>query len=159
MCIRDRKNTKIVWIETPTNPTLKLIDVQAACKLIKEANPDIKIVVDNTFASPFISSPLLLGADVAYHSLTKFMAGHSDIVMGGLIFKEEAYKEKVFFAAVSMGANPGIFDCYLALRGIKTLELRVYQGTKSAYHIAHFLEKHPLIDSIIYPGLKSNKHH
>ena len=83
-----KENTKIVWIETPTNPTLKLIDIEAVCKIVKEANPNIKIVVDNTFASPFISSPLLLGADVAYHSLTKFMAGHSDLVMGGLIFKD-----------------------------------------------------------------------
>jgi cystathionine gamma-lyase len=154
-----RKETKMVWIETPTNPTLKVIDIAAVVKIVKEFNPEIKVIADNTFASPYISSPLLLGADVAYHSLTKYVGGHADLVMGALIFKDSDYHAKVSYASGSLGACPSAFDCYLALRGIKTLELRVLQTTKSAYHIAHFLENNPNVESVIYPGLKTNKYH
>ena len=154
-----KKETKMLWIESPTNPTLKLIDLDVVIKEVRKVDPNIKIIVDNSFASPYISSPLLLGADVAYHSITKYIGGHSDIVMGALIFKDNEYMKRAHYAAMSLGVNPGAFDCYLALRGIKTLELRVIQATKSAYHLAHFLEKHPNVDSVIYPGLKSNKYH
>lgn len=154
-----KKETKMVWIETPTNPTLKLIDIEECVKVVKSVSTDIKVIVDNTFSSPYISSPLLLGADVAYHSLTKYIGGHSDFVMGGLVFKDTDYHKQVFYTSYSLGANPSAFDCYLALRGIKTLELRVLQGTKSAFHIAHYLENHPSVDSVIYPGLKTNKFH
>lgn len=149
----------MVWIETPTNPTLKLIDIEAVAKSVKAINPDIKIVVDNTFGSPYITSPLLLGADVVHHSLTKYIGGHSDLVMGALVFKDTDYHKQVYFAAYSLGANPSPFDCYLALRGVKTLEVRIIQSTSTAFHIAHFLDKHPAVDSTIYPGLKTNKFH
>lgn len=124
---------------------MKLIDIEAVSKGVKAVNPDIKIIVDNTFGSPYITSPLLLGADVAYHSLTKYIGGHSDLVMGALIFKDEEFHKQVYFAAYSLGANPSPFDCYLALRGIKTLEGRILQSTASAYHIAHFMEKHEAV--------------
>lgn len=114
-------NTKMVWIETPTNPTLKLIDIEAVCKAVKAVDPNIVIVVDNTFATPYLTSPLLLGADIAYHSLTKYIGGHSDFVMGAAVFSDKDLHSKVYFAAYSLGANPSPFDCYLALRGIKTL--------------------------------------
>ena len=129
----------MVWIESPTNPMLHLIDIQAVSKGVKAKNADIKVIVDNTFASSYISSPLLLGADVSFQSLTKYIGGYSDLVMGALVFKDEQYHKQVFFAAYSLGANPSPFDCYLALRGIKTLESRIIQSTCSAYHIAHFL--------------------
>lgn len=116
-----KANTKMVWIETPTNPTMKLIDIDAVSKAVKAINPTIVVVVDNTFASPYLTSPLLLGADIAYHSLTKYIGGHSDFVMGAAVFNDKDLHEKVYFAAYSLGANPSPFDCYLALRGVKTL--------------------------------------
>ncbi len=154
-----KKETKMVWIESPTNPTLKVIDIEAICKDVKAINPEIKVVADNTFCSPYICSPLLLGADVAYHSITKYINGHSDVVLGALVFKNDEYRQKVHFTAYTIGTNPSPFDCYLALRGLKTLELRIIQGTKSAFHIAHFLEKHECVENVIYPGLKTNKYH
>jgi cystathionine gamma-lyase len=111
----------MIWIETPTNPTLKLIDIEAVAKAVKAIDPNIIVVVDNTFGSPYLTSPLLLGADIAYHSLTKYIGGHSDFVMGAAIFKDKELHGKVYFAAYSLGANPSPFDCFLALRGLKTL--------------------------------------
>ena len=140
-----KENTKMIWIETPTNPTMKVIDIEAVAREAKAVNKDILIIADNTFSSPYITSPLLLGADVAYHSITKYIGGHSDIVMGALVFKDEELAKKVHFAAYTLGVNPSPFDCFLALRGLKTLELRVHQATRSAYHIAHFLEKHEFV--------------
>lgn len=137
-----KPSTKMVWIETPTNPTLKLIDIEAVSKAVKAINPAIIIVVDNTFSSPYLTSPLLLGADIAYHSLTKYIGGHSDFVMGAAVFNDKDLHAKVYFAAYSLGANPSPFDCYLAIRGLKTLELRVIESTKNAFHVAHFLNKH-----------------
>ena len=153
------KETKILWIETPTNPTLKLVDIAEAVKVTKEFNKDIIVVSDNTFATPFLQNPMLLGADVTYHSITKYIGGHSDFVMGALIFKDKALHDSVFYASCSIGANPSPFDCFLALRGLKTLEQRVIASTRSAFHIAHFLEKHPAIQDVLYPGLKSNRFH
>lgn len=149
----------MIWIETPTNPTLKLIDIEAVAKAVKAIDPNIIVVVDNTFGSPYLTSPLLLGADIAYHSLTKYIGGHSDFVMGAAIFKDKELHGKVYFAAYSLGANPSPFDCFLALRGLKTLQLRVIQSTRSAYHIAHFLSKNENVENTIYPGLKDNKYH
>lgn len=154
-----KKNTKFVWIESPTNPTMKVIDIKTICEGVRAINPDIKVIADNTFSSPFISSPLLLGADVAYHSLTKYGAGHSDLVMGALVFKDAEYRKQVFFAAYTLGACPSAFDCYLCLRSLKTLELRILAATRNAYHVAHFLEKHPAVENVIYAGLKSHKSH
>jgi cystathionine beta-lyase/cystathionine gamma-synthase len=116
-----KKETKMIWIESPTNPTLKLVDIEAVTKAVKTVDPNIIVVVDNTFCSPFLASPLLLGADIAYHSLTKSVGGHSDIVMGAAIFKDKELHGRVYFAAYSLGANPSPFDCFLALRGLKTL--------------------------------------
>ena len=149
----------MVWIETPTNPTMKLIDIQEVSKAVKAIDPNIIVVVDNTFSSPYLTSPLLLGADISYHSLTKYIGGHSDFVMGAAVFKDKALHDKVYFAAYSLGANPSPFDCYLALRGLKTLELRVVESTKNAYHIAHFLTTSPHVETTIYPGLKDNRYH
>jgi len=154
-----KANTKIVWVESPTNPTLKVIDVHEVVTAVKKINENIIVLVDNTFPSPYLSNPLLLGADIVYHSLTKYIGGHSDFVMGALIFKDKAIYDKTYFASYSLGACPSPFDCYLALRGIKTLELRVVASTRSAFHIAHFLEKHPSIEAVIYPGLKTNRFH
>jgi cystathionine gamma-lyase len=146
-------------MESLTNPLLKVIDIQTISKEAKAINPDIKIVVDNTFCSPLITSPLLLGADVSLNSVSKFIGGHSDIIMGVLVFKDREYRKKVHFAAYTVGVNSSPFDCYLALRGIKTLELRIRQATKNAYHIAHFLEEQNSVEEVCYPGLKSNKYH
>ncbi len=111
----------MIWVETPSNPNIKIIDIQPLCSQIKKVSKEVNIIVDNTFASSYITSPLLLGADVCFHSLTKYIGGHSDLVMGALIFKDEQFHKDVYFAAYSLGANPSPFDCYLALRGIKTL--------------------------------------
>lgn len=134
-----RTETKLVWIESPTNPTLKLVDIEAVTKAVKAINPEIIVLVDNTFPSPYLSSPLLLGVDIVYHSLTKYINGHSDVVMGAMIFPDGGLHAKVFYNAFSLGANPSPFDCFLVMRGIKTLEARVIQETSSAFHIAHWL--------------------
>jgi len=128
-------------------------------KAVKAVDPNIIVLVDNTFCSPYLTSPLLLGVDIAYHSLTKYVGGHSDFVMGAAIFKDKELHGRVYYAAYSLGANPSPFDCYLALRGLKTLEIRVIQATRNAFHIAHFLEKHEDVEAIFYPGLKSNPYY
>lgn len=115
--------TKILWIETPTNPTMKMIDIEAVAQLAKKHN--IVTVCDNTFASPYLQSPLLLGIDVSYNSCTKYLGGHSDLVMGAIVTNDEELYKKIYHASFSLGANPSPFDCYLLHRGIKTLEVRV----------------------------------
>ena len=122
-----KPETKLIWIETPTNPTLKMVDIEAACQLAKKNN--LISVCDNTFASPYLQSPLLLGADISYNSCTKYLAGHSDLVMGAIVLNNEELYKKVFHASFSLGANPSPFDCFLLHRGIKTLELRVIKST------------------------------
>lgn len=149
----------MVWIETPTNPTMKLIDISEAVKQTKKVNPNIKIVVDNTFATPYLQSPLLLGADVAYNSCSKYIGGHSDLIAGAIVYNDDEFHKEVFMAAKSLGANPSPFDCYLMLRGLKTLEQRVIQSTSNAYHLAHFMEKNEAVESIYYPGLKNFQYH
>jgi cystathionine gamma-lyase len=134
------ENTKMVWIETPTNPTMKLIDIDLAIKAVKAVDPKIIVVVDNTFASPYLQSPMLLGADVAYNSCSKYIGGHSDLIGGAIVYNDELLHKKLTLAANSIGANPSPFDCYLMLRGVKTLEQRVIESTKNAYHIAHYME-------------------
>lgn len=152
-----QENTKLVWIETPTNPTLKVIDIEEACKVAKKHGAIT--VVDNTFATPLLQSPLLLGADVAYHSCTKYLGGHSDVVMGAVVTNNEELHKKIFVASYSLGANPSPFDCFLMNRGIKTLKVRVEQATKTAYHLAHFMQRHEFVEDVIYPGLKSHPNH
>jgi len=152
-----KPNTKLIWIETPTNPTLKVCDIEAICKLCKEKG--ILTVVDNTFASPYLQSPLLLGADMCVNSVTKYIGGHSDVVMGVLALNNKELRDKLFFTSKTIGGTPGPFDCYLALRGLKTLKVRMEAHCKSAQIIAEYLEKHPKVEKIIYPGLPSHPQH
>jgi len=149
--------TKMVWLETPTNPTLKLLDIKAICEEAHKHN--IFVVVDNTFMSPYFQNPLTLGADIVVHSVTKYINGHSDVVMGVLATNNEELFNRLKFLQNSIGAVPSPFDCYLALRGIKTLSVRMKQHTLNATQVALFLEKHPKVEKVIYPGLPSHPQH
>ena len=149
-----RPNTKMVWMETPTNPLLKIFDIAAIAELAKKAN--IPLVVDNTFATPFLQRPLDLGATVVVHSTTKYLNGHSDVVGGLVVTSDPALAERIGFLQNAMGAVPGPFDCYMVLRGLKTLGVRMRQHVESARILADRLEAHPAIEKVIYPGLKSH---
>ncbi|KAJ1735291.1 cystathionine gamma-lyase cys3 [Coemansia biformis] len=152
-----RDNTRIVWIETPTNPTLRLVDIAAAAEAAHEAG--LFVVVDNTFLSPYFQTPLDLGADIVVHSATKYINGHSDVVMGVAATNDDALASKIRFLQNAIGAVPSPFDCYQAQRGIKTLHLRMRQHAENAQRVAEFLEASPLVDSVIYPGLPSHPQH
>jgi cystathionine gamma-lyase len=152
-----KPNTKMVWLETPTNPTLKIVDIQAISAIAKKHN--LIVVVDNTFASPFLQSPLDLGADIVVHSCTKYIGGHSDVVMGVCATNSIEYYTKLKFLQNSIGAIPAPFDCYMALRGMKTLHLRMREHSKNAAAVAAFLEGHAQVESVIYPGLASHPQH
>lgn len=153
---------KLVWIETPSNPTLSLTDISKVSKIIKDwqlknsADQDIKLVVDNTFLSPYIQNPLDHGADIVIHSVTKYLNGHSDVVMGVLVTNNEKYYERLSFLQNATGSIPSPFDSWLAHRGLKTLHLRVTQSSSNAMAIAEYLSSNPLVKSVSYPGLKSN---
>jgi len=149
--------TKILWVETPTNPMLNVVDIAAIAKIAKARR--IKLVVDNTFASPFLQTPLNLGADVVLHSATKYLGGHSDVVMGVLVTKSKALADKFYFIQNASGAVPGPQDCFLVLRGIKTLHLRVQRSCENAKAIANFLIKHPRVSKVYYPGFKDHPSH
>lgn len=149
-----KPNTKIVWAETPTNPTLKICDIAAIAKICKEKKT--LLVVDNTFFTPYLQNPLDLGADMVVHSITKYIGGHSDVVMGAIMLNDKEMYDKLFFASKSIGSGASPFDCYLALRGSKTLAVRVERAMQNAQKIAELLEKHPKVDRVIYPGLKSH---
>lgn len=152
--------TVLVWIETPTNPTLKVIDIKAIVDAVRKRRGNNCIVlVDNTFATMYLQSPLEFGADIVSHSVSKYIGGHSDIIMGALVCNDKALYDKLTFNAKSIGANPSVFDCYLALRGLKTLESRMKLHTKNAYALAHYLDAHPLIENVYYPGLKQHPQH
>jgi len=153
-----KPNTKMVWIETPTNPTLRLVDIEAVAKIV-HSYPNVILVVDNTFMSPFFQQPLSLGADMVVHSVTKYINGHSDAVMGVLITNNAVLHEKMKFLQNSIGAVPSPFDCFLANRGLKTLHLRMRQSEKSALAIADFLSRSPLVDQVLYPGHPSHPQH
>ena len=152
-----QKNTKLVWIETPTNPLLRIIDIDAVTNLIK--NRAIISVVDNTFASPYLQQPLLLGADVVMHSTTKYLGGHSDVIGGAVASSNAEFMEKIKFQIKTTGAVPGPTDCYLILRGIKTLHVRLERSVENAKKIANFLVSHPRVGRVYYPGLKSHEQH
>lgn len=152
-----KESTKLVWIETPTNPLLKVIDIEKVAKISSEAGA--LSVVDNTFASPYLQQPLLLGADVTMHSTTKYLGGHSDIIGGAVASSNEEFMEKIRFQVKASGAVPGPMDCYLVLRGIKTLHLRVQRSVENAKEIVNLLESHPNVDKVYYPGLKSHAQH
>ncbi|MFK7797176.1 MAG: cystathionine gamma-synthase [Aureispira sp.] len=150
-------NTKLVWIETPTNPMLNIIDIAAVCAIAKEHN--IKTCVDNTFASPYLQNPLDLGADMVMHSATKYLGGHSDVVHGCIVCKDEKDAEALYYMQNAAGAVPGPQDCFLLLRGIKTLHLRVQRSCENAKVIAQFLLTHPKVGNVYYPGFEQHPGH
>ncbi|TPX33248.1 hypothetical protein SmJEL517_g03840 [Synchytrium microbalum] len=153
-----KPNTKLVWIETPTNPTLRIVDIAAVAKIVHEV-PGRILVVDNTFLSPFFQKPLELGADIAVHSVTKYLNGHSDVVMGVAITSNDAIYERLKFFQNAIGGVPSPFDCFLANRGIKTLHLRMKRHEENALAISKYLESSPRVSEVIYPGLSSHKQH
>ncbi|MBT9582995.1 cystathionine gamma-synthase [bacterium] len=150
-------NIKLVWIESPTNPLLKLTDIAAVCRLAKSHGA--LVVVDNTFMSPAFQRPLELGADIVMHSATKYLGGHSDLVGGVLATNSEEINQQMRFHQNAVGAIPGPFDCWLALRGLKTLAVRMQAHARNAQAIAQFLEAHPAVRKVIYPGLASHPQH
>jgi len=150
-------NTKLIWAETPTNPTLNILDIEALAGISKKHG--LKLAVDNTFASPYLQNPLDWGADIVMHSITKYLGGHSDTVMGGLIVKDDALAEQIAFNQNATGAVPGPQDCFLVLRGIKTLHLRMERHGENALAVVKFLGSHPAVDKIYFPGLPSHPNH
>lgn len=149
--------TKLMWIETPTNPLLRIVDIKALVDLAKPKN--ILTVVDNTFASPYLQRPLEFGADAVLHSATKYLAGHSDVIHGAVASSNEEIMENLRFQTKTSGAVPGPMDCYLTLRGIKTLSVRVQRSVDNAKQIASFLDSHDEVASVLYPGLSSHPQH
>jgi cystathionine gamma-lyase len=152
-----RPETKLVWVETPTNPLLKIVDIEAVAVIAKRRG--LVLGCDNTFASPFCQRPLDLGADIVMHSATKYLAGHSDVIGGVLVVKDKDLADRLQFLQNSVGAIQGPFDSYLALRGLKTLALRLERHCANAAELAEWLEKHPAVARVSYPGLKSHPGH
>ncbi|HET6245439.1 MAG: cystathionine gamma-synthase [Bacteroidetes bacterium] len=151
------ENTKLVWVETPTNPMLNIIDIKSIANLTKKHG--LLLGVDNTFASPYLQTPLDLGADIVMHSVTKYLAGHSDVIMGALVVEDEQLAERLYFIQNSCGAVPGPQDCFLVLRGIKTLHLRMQRHCENGEAIAKFLKTHPKVDKVYWPGFESHPNH
>ncbi len=149
--------TKLIWIETPTNPMLNIVDIAAVCALAKKHN--LLVCVDNTFASPYLQTPLDLGADIAIHSATKYLGGHSDVIHGAIVVKDKALADQLYFLQNACGAVPGPQDCFLILRGIKTLHIRVERACENAGKIAEFLKTHPKVEKVNYPGFVEHKGH
>ncbi len=150
-------NTKLIWVETPTNPTLKLADIEAIGKIAKEKH--ILYAVDNTFASPYLQNPLDLGADIVMHSVTKYLGGHSDVVMGALIMNDEQLYKNLWFYYNACGGTPGPQDAFLVLRGIKTLHLRMKAHCENGRKVAEFLKDHPKVEKIYWPGFTDHPGH
>jgi len=151
------ENTKMIWVETPTNPTLQIIDITAVSKIAKEHQ--ILFAVDNTFASPYLQNPLDLGADIVMHSVTKYIGGHSDIVMGALIVNNQDLYDRLFFYYNACGGTPGPQDSFLALRGIKTLHLRMKAHCENGRRVAEYLKDHPKIEKVYWPGFPDHNNH
>ena len=151
------KNTKMLWAETPTNPMLNIIDIEKLGQISKKHK--LLFVVDNTFATPYLQRPLDLGTDIIMHSLTKYMGGHSDVVMGAVICKDEALAERLYTIQNSCGAVPGPMDSFLVLRGIKTLHLRMQRHCENGKVIANFLKNHPKVGEIYWPGFETHPNH
>jgi cystathionine gamma-synthase len=151
------ERTKLVWIETPSNPLLNVVDIRAAADAAHAAGA--LLVVDNTFASPYLQRPLELGADIVVHSTTKYLGGHSDVIGGFVATNDHAVAERLYFLQKSLGAVPGPFDSWLVLRGIKTLAVRMRQHCENARAIAEFLDGHPRVEKVLYPGLPSHPGH
>ncbi|MER5204654.1 cystathionine gamma-synthase [Streptomyces sp. NPDC002825] len=153
--VNDR--TKLIWVETPSNPLLGITDIEAVAGVARQAG--VKLVVDNTFASPYLQQPLALGADVVVHSLTKYMGGHSDVVGGALVTADEALGEELAYHQNAMGAVAGPFDSWIVLRGIKTLAVRMDRHSENAEKIAEMLTQHPKVTQVLYPGLPEHPGH
>lgn len=151
------EKTKMMWVETPTNPGMKIIDIQRASRICKDKN--ILLCVDNTFASPYLQNPLDLGADLVIHSATKYLGGHSDVVLGAIISNDESLAERIAFIQNTCGAIPGPMDCFLVLRGIKTLEVRMKAHCENGHEIAHFLRKHKKVNQVFWPGFEDALNH
>lgn len=150
-------NTKMIWVETPTNPMMNIIDIQAVADLGKKHG--VLVAVDNTFASPFIQNPLDLGADIVMHSVTKYLGGHSDVVMGALVVNDDSLAERLVFLQNASGATPGPQDCFLVLRGIKTLHLRMERHSQNGKTIAAYLKNHPKVEKVYWPGFEDHPNH
>ena len=151
------ERTKMIWVETPTNPTMRIVDIVACSKIAKEKK--IILVVDNTFASPYLQNPLDMGADIVMHSATKYLGGHSDVVMGATCTNDDKIQEQLAFIANSCGAVPGPMDSFLVLRGIKTLHLRMERHCFNGRKVAEFLKTHPKIDKVYWPGFPDHPNH
>lgn len=150
-------NTKLIWIETPTNPLLNIVDIGEICKIARSKN--ILVCVDNTFASPYLQNPINLGADLVLHSATKYLGGHSDVVHGAVITANKQLAERLYFIQNASGAVPGPMDCFLVLRGIKTLHVRVQRACENAKKIAVYLKSHPRVSRVLYPGFEDHPGH
>jgi cystathionine beta-lyase/cystathionine gamma-synthase len=151
------ERTRIVWLETPTNPLLNVVDIEAAARAAHEVGA--MVVVDNTFATPYLQRPLDLGADIVLHSLTKYLGGHSDLVAGFVATNDPTVAERLLFLQKSLGAVPGPMDCWLVLRGIKTLALRMQKHSENGRKVAEFLDAHDAVERVLYPGLPSHPGH
>lgn len=151
------KNTKLIWIETPTNPMMNIIDIKSIVNLIK--GKEILVAVDNTFASSYIQQPLILGADIVMHSATKYLAGHSDVILGALVLNNKELAERIGFIQNASGAICGPMDSFLTLRGIKTLHVRMQRHCENAAAIAYYLNKNPKIEKVYWPGFKTHPNH
>jgi cystathionine gamma-lyase len=150
-------NTKLLWVETPTNPTMQIVDIEACSKIARENK--LIFAVDNTFASPYLQNPLDQGADIVMHSVTKYIGGHSDVIMGALCLNDDTLYEQLAFILNSCGANPGPMDSFLVLRGIKTLHVRMDRHCSNGKKIAEFLKSHPKMDKIYWPGFSDHPNH
>ncbi|MDG1762653.1 MAG: cystathionine gamma-synthase [Flavobacteriaceae bacterium] len=151
------ENTRLIWVETPTNPMMNVIDIKAVATLCKSKN--ILLAVDNTFASPYLQQPLVLGADIVMHSATKYLAGHSDVILGSLVTNDKNLAEKLGFIQNASGAVPGPMDSFLTLRGIKTLHVRMQRHCENAAQIALYLKQHPKIEKVYWPGFEEHPNH
>ncbi|WP_162428655.1 cystathionine gamma-synthase [Pontibacter pudoricolor] len=151
------ENTKMIWVETPTNPLLNIIDIKGCAAIAKKHN--LLLVADNTFATPYLQTPLDLGADIVMHSLTKYMGGHSDVVMGALIVNNDDLHERLAFIQNACGGTPGPQDCFLLLRGLKTLHLRMERHCQNGRKIAGYLRNHPKVEKVFWPGFEDHNNH
>ena len=151
------KNTKLIWVETPTNPMMNIIDIKVTSEIAKKRN--ILLAVDNTFATPYLQLPLELGADIVMHSATKYLGGHSDVVMGALVVNDKTLADKLYFIQNASGAVSGPQDCFLVLRGIKTLHIRMQRHCENGKAVAEYLASHPKIEKVYWPGFESHPNH
>jgi cystathionine beta-lyase len=149
--------TRMIWVETPTNPLMSIIDIEGCAEIARAR--DVLLAVDNTFASPYLQTPLDLGADLVVHSATKYLGGHSDVVHGVVVVKDDALSERLLFLQNSCGAVPGPHDCWLVLRGIKTLHVRMQRHSENGARVAQFLRDHPLVDRVYWCGFTDHPHH